>query len=165
MSPNRREFLGVSCLGLFAAYNKKVFGTPNVTSESSRAMVKWTLDHLSEGYWSADALLLSAAKYLDEPQEIVKVATGFGEGLQQKDLCGFLTGGVMAIGLYAGTARGDDKAARERCHDLTKEYTEWWKSNFPLHCKDMSQPCDFKGMGQAASDFLQTLFEREIPQA
>ncbi len=124
-------------------------------------MVEWTGEHLSEGYWSADSILLSAAKYLKKPESVVSVATGFGGGLLQKDLCGYLTGGVMAIGLFAGPTRPDDTASRERCHNLTKEFVDWWADRYPLRCKNMPQPCDYRGMGEAASRFLQKMFERE----
>jgi C_GCAxxG_C_C family probable redox protein len=148
-----------SCAGLFAAQNFKAFARG--TGEPGGSMADWTEEHLSEGYWSADSILLSAAKYLKKPEQVVSVATGFGGGILQKDLCGYLTGGVMAIGLFAGATRGGDKAGREQCHRLTKEYADWWAETYPLHCKDMPQPCDFKGMGEAASRFLQKIFERE----
>ena len=148
-----------SCAGIIAAQNIKAFARE--TGEPGGSMADWTGEHLSEGYWSADSILLSAAKHLKKPEEIVSVATGFGGGIQQKDLCGYMTGGVMAIGLFTGVTRGDDKAGREKCQRLTKEYADWWADNYPLHCKDMPQPCDFKGMGEAASRFLQKVFERE----
>ncbi len=161
MSPNRREFLGITgaCLGFLAARNAEVYANERGGPDGS--MAELTEQHLKGGFWSADSILLSAAKYLRKPEDIVTVATGFGGGIQMKDLCGYLTGGVMAIGLSVGSSRGDDKTGRERCQRLTKEYTGWWADNFPLHCKDMPQPCDFMGMGKEASRFLQNLFDRK----
>jgi len=161
MSPNRREFLGLSCscLGFLAALDLKAF--PEQSAPEGASMVKWTSQHLSEGFWSADSLLLSAVKYLKKPDEIVSVATGFGGGMGQKDLCGFVTGGVMAIGLFSGAAKGGDKAGRQKCQRLTKEYLAWWSNAHPLHCGEIKQPCDYKSMGEKASEFIQKLFERE----
>lgn len=124
-------------------------------------MADMTNQHLGQGYWSADSLLLSAAKHLERPEEVVSVAVGFGGGMQVKDLCGFLTGGIMAIGLYANAIQGSDKASRDRCHSMTKEYYEWWKSNWPLHCEEIGSPCDYRSMAAKASEFLQGIFERE----
>jgi C_GCAxxG_C_C family probable redox protein len=165
MSLNRREFLGLSCscLGLISVAEVKALAEQ--AAEQGASMKSLTLQHLTEGYWSADSLLLSAAKYLKEREDIVKVATGFGGGILQKDLCGYVTGGVMAIGLFSGAVKGNDKAARDRCHRLTKEYIKWWAENYPLRCGDIKQPCDYKGMGEKASDFLQGVFERELKKA
>ena len=151
--------MGSSCAGLFAAQNLKAFA--GETGEPGGSMAEWTGEHLAKGYWSADSILLSSAKYLKKPEQIVSVATGFGGGILRKDLCGYLTGGIMAIGLFVGATRANDKAGREKCHRLTKEYADWWAENYPIHCKDIPQPCDFKEMGETASRFLQKLFERE----
>jgi len=125
------------------------------------SMAGWTAQHLTEGYWSADSLFLSALKYMKKPEEIVSVATGFGGGIGRKDLCGYVTGGVMAIGLFCGAAKGSDKAGRQKCQRLTKEYLEWWAQGAPMHCGDIKQPCDYKAMGAKASEYLQKMFERE----
>ena len=93
--------------------------------------------------------------------DVVAAATGFGGGMGRKDLCGYVTGGVMAIGLFCGAAKGSDKAARQKCGRLTKEYLDWWTASTPLHCGDIKQPCGFQLMGKNASEFLQKMFERE----
>jgi C_GCAxxG_C_C family probable redox protein len=165
MSLDRREFLrtSCSCLGFLSVAEIRALTKQAAAEDAS--MKTLTLQHLTEGYWSADSLLLSAAKYLKEREDIVRVATGFGGGILQKDLCGFVTGGVMAIGLFSGAVKGNDKAARDKCHRLTKEYMKWWAENYPLRCGDIKQPCDYKGMGEKASDFLQGVFERESKKA
>jgi len=162
MSPNRREFLGLSCfgLGLLAASDLRAF--PGQSASAGGSMVGWTARHLTEGYWSADSLLLSALKYMKKPEEIVSVATGFGGGIGRKDLCGYVTGGVMAIGLFSGAAKGGDKTGRQKCQRLTKDYLDWWAESSPMRCGDIKQPCDYKAMGAKASEFLQKLFEREM---
>ncbi len=161
MSSNRREFLTLSCscLGLLAASDLKAFC--GQAGPAGGSMAGWTAQHLNEGYWSADSLLLSALKYMKKPEDIVSAATGFGGGMGRKDLCGYVTGGVMAIGLFSGAAKGGDKAGRQKCQRLTKEYLDWWASGNPLHCGEIKQPCDYKAMGEKTSEFLQKLFERE----
>jgi len=157
MSLDRRDFLGMtcSCLGLLAASG---LSAESLSEGEEKSMADMTLQHLTQGYWSADSLLLSAAKHLKKSEDYVQLAVGFGGGIQQKDLCGFLTGGVMAIGLFAGATRGNDKPARQKCHKLTKEYMAWWKERHALKCKDIGQPCDYKSMAKEASDFLQSMF-------
>ena len=164
MSSNRREFLTLtcSCLGFLAVSDLKAFGGQSAAADS---MAGWTAQHLNGGFWSADSLLLSALKYMKKPEEFVCAATGFGGGMGRKDLCGYVTGGVMAIGLFCGAAKGSDKAARQKCQRLTKEYLDWWTASTPLHCGDIKQPCAYPLMGKNASEFLQKMFEREAPKA
>ena len=165
MLMNRRTFIGKSCacLGGLAVLDTAVLLAQS--GAVAGTMADLTGRHLNEGFWSADSVFLSAVKFLKQPEDLVRVATPFGGGMGQKDLCGYLTGGYMAIGLFAGAKKGNDNAARQKCSRLAKEYYEWWAKNYPVHCKDINksrtEPCDYKAMGQKASVFLQTLFERE----
>ena len=169
MSQNRREFLGLSCacLGALSALSALDLEAFQAAPEGKApgSMVDWTQQHLKEGFWSADSLFLSGIKYLKQPEDLVRIATGFGGGMLQKDLCGYVTGGVMAIGLFSGAAKGNDKAAREKCGRLVKEYTAWWAKNYPMRCGDIKHPCDYATMGKNASEFLQKMFEREAVKA
>jgi len=82
-----------------------------------------------------------------------------------RDLCGFYTGGVMAIGLFSGRVKADDREESRKCSRLTREYTAWWRENFPLHCRDIriegttGEVC--VNIGDKASEFMQKMFERE----
>ena len=165
MPMNRRTFLGKSCasLGALAILDAAALRAQSAAEEGS--MADWTGRHLNEGNWSADAIFLSAIKFLKQPEDIVRVSMPFGGGMGQKDLCGYLTGGFMAIGLFAGPKKASDNAARKKCSQLAKEYYDWWTKNYPLHCgeinKSQTEPCDYKLMGQKTAAFLQALFERE----
>lgn len=161
----RRTFLMKSCAcmgSLVLLETPHSFAQAGNTNET---MARLTEQHLKEDFWSADAIFLSAIKYLKKPNELVRVATPFGGGMGQKDLCGYLTGGYMAIGLFAGIEKAGDNESRERCNRLAKEYYEWWIKNYPLHCKDInkskSEPCDYQTMGKKVSCFLQEQFEKE----
>ena len=109
-------------------------------------------------------MFLSSLKYLNKPEELVSIATGFGGGVKMKDLCGFYTGGVMGIGLFCGRVKPEDKENSAKCSKLTIEYTKWWRENFPLHCRDI-KPKDAtravcNDVGVKAAGFLQKLFEK-----
>ena len=56
-----------------------------------------------------------------------------------QDLCGFLTAGIMAIGLFVGTQKIDKKAAKTLCSGKVKEYWDYWASIAPLHCAEIRQ--------------------------
>lgn len=95
----------------------------------------------------------------------MSISTGFGGGIKMKDLCGFYTGSVMGIGLFCGRVKAEDKEASRKCSKLTREYTKWWRENFPFHCRDIRtedstrKVCE--NVGEKASEFIQRLFERE----
>jgi C_GCAxxG_C_C family probable redox protein len=166
----RRQFMGKSCvcLGGVIALQAAGLKAQTAAAPAGGSMAAATAQHLTEGFWSADSLFLSAIQQLKQPEDLVRIATPFGGGMGQKDLCGYLTGGTMAIGLFAGAKKGSDKAARKTTFRLAKEYYDWWTKNYPIHCRDINkseaEPCDYKLMGQKASDFLQAMFERETKQ-
>ena len=130
MTRNRSEFLGLSCacLGALAALDLKAFQAAPPGQAGS--MVDWTKQHLNEGFWSADSLFLSALKYLKQPEDLVRIATGFGGGMLQKDLCGYVTGGVMAIGLglINYNPRTDNPEARKVVTAATKQFYRWFEA-------------------------------------
>jgi len=93
-----------------------------------------------KGYSCAESMLMVALRKLKQPESLVWCAAGFGGGLGQKDLCGYLTAGVMAIGLAAGQLKLERKEAKTRCSDWTKQYWTWWTGSFPLRCAEIRTP-------------------------
>ena len=104
------------------------------------SMAKELNDYFHEGYSCAESLLMVSLRYLNNPEELVWAAAGYGGGLGHKDLCGFLTAGVMGIGFAAGSLKKDREEAKDWCSKKVKEYWKWWKENAPLHCKDIRTP-------------------------
>ena len=91
----------------------------------------------STEYSCAESLLLSFLRYQKKPEGLVWAAAGFGGGLGQRDLCGFLTGGAMSIGLAAEDLNLEREDAKIWCKNKVKAYWEWWQTEAPLHCKDV----------------------------
>ncbi|NWG13806.1 MAG: C_GCAxxG_C_C family protein [Acidobacteria bacterium] len=102
-------------------------------------MARDLANFFGKGYSCAESIFLAGARYLKKPEELVWIAGGFGGGMQHRDLCGFLTGGVMILGLHAGTLQMDRKAARGICAQKVKEYWSWWVSDVPLHCAEIRE--------------------------
>ena len=88
-------------------------------------------------YSCAESMLLAFLRFQKKPEDLVWTAAGFGGGLGQRDLCGFLTGGVMSIGLAAGDLNLARKDAKIWCKNKVKAYWEWWQIEAPLHCTDI----------------------------
>lgn len=94
----------------------------------------------SRKYSCAESILLASLHYLDEPNELVWAAAGFGGGMGQRDLCGFLTGGIMGIGFAAGKMDVSRDKAKEFSSQAVKNFWTWWKNNAPLHCRNIRTP-------------------------
>jgi hypothetical protein len=80
-----------------------------------------------------------AMRFLKKPENLTWVAAAFGGGLNNRDLCGFLSAGEMAIGVYAGGLNLERKAAKDICGRKSREFGRWWRSVAPLHCTDYRQ--------------------------
>jgi hypothetical protein len=83
--------------------------------------------------------LAVALRFLNKPENLIWFAGAFGGGLNNKDLCGFLTGGEMAIGIYSGDLKLERKAAKEICRQKSQEFWQWWVSQAPLHCAEIRE--------------------------
>ncbi|MBN1223097.1 MAG: C_GCAxxG_C_C family protein [Candidatus Aminicenantes bacterium] len=101
------------------------------------SMAKDLANYFGKDFSCAESLFMVSLRYLKKPEEFVWAASGFGGGLYHKDLCGFLTSGIMAIGLSSGMKDPDRKIAKARCGMLVKEYWKWWRSVAPLHCAEI----------------------------
>jgi hypothetical protein len=101
------------------------------------SMAKDITNYFGEGYSCAESLFMVSLRFLKKPEELVWVAAGFGGGMYHKDLCGFLTAGIMAIGLSSGMLNKERKEAKDHCGVQVKEYWKWWQSVSPLRCADI----------------------------
>jgi C_GCAxxG_C_C family probable redox protein len=88
-------------------------------------------------YSCSESLLLSSLKFMKKPENLVWHAAGFGGGLYHRDLCGFLTGGVMALGLAAGDLKMERKEAKKKSAMSVSVYWKWWKEMAPIHCSEI----------------------------
>ena len=106
----------------------------------SFAMARDMENYFGKGYSCAESLLMTALRRMRQPENLVWTAAGFGGGMGQKDLCGFLTAGFMALGLAAGQLKLERKEAKARSAEITKTYWNWWRESFPLHCAEIRTP-------------------------
>ena len=152
----RREFLGGSALLLcnapFALARPKPSRTapegPELREELSdeeietvnQSVMAQDVDNFfGKGYHCAESGVLVALRFLKKPESLVWAACAFGGGLNNKDLCGFLTAGEMAIGLHAGDLKMERKAAKEICGRNARAFWQWWTTTAPLHCAEIRE--------------------------
>ena len=116
-----------------------------------------------KGYSCAETGLMVALRFMKKPEDLVWTAGGFGGGMGQGDLCGFLTAGIMAIGLHAGTLKVTKNTAKTVCGQKVKGYWTWWTSMAPLHCSEIREGRQgyevCQRLGKLAAAKLETLLK------
>lgn len=87
-----------------------------------------------KGYPCSEMMLLAALRRFDLPENHLDAAVVFGGGVGKRDLCGFLTGGLMAIGFAAGEGRADRAEVHRVGREASNAYWDWWITRGDLHC-------------------------------
>jgi hypothetical protein len=94
-------------------------------------------NYAGKGYSCAESTLIVSLRYLGKPEEWVDAAACFGGGLRHKDLCGLLTGGMMALGISAGMRHQQRDELKTGAQKLSNKYWDWWTARAPLHCSEL----------------------------
>ena len=73
-----------------------------------------------------------------------KIASGFGGGMGRKgEVCGAVTGGILALGLRYGRGEDGTKEDAEITHAKTRELMERFeKENGNILCRNLLNGCD-----------------------
>jgi len=150
----RREFLmsgslwiSGSCLltslPARGAYSQAAASLPADLSAAEReavdksAMAKGLEGYFGQGYSCAESLLMVGLRYLRLPEEFVWAAAGFGGGMQHREACGFLTAGIMDLGLAAGRLKTERPESKEWSKQKVNDYWSWWTAHAPIRCADI----------------------------
>ncbi|MCL1794221.1 MAG: C-GCAxxG-C-C family protein [Oscillospiraceae bacterium] len=93
----------------------------------------------SKGYNCAQSVL---GAYCEKsglnPDTALKLANGFGGGARCGELCGAVSGAIMAIGLKCGFCVEGDLAQKGYCNKKTYEFMEKFKEkNGSALCRDL----------------------------
>ncbi|MBN2243768.1 MAG: C_GCAxxG_C_C family protein [Acidobacteria bacterium] len=118
-----------------------------------------------KGYSCAETGLMVALRFMQKPEDLVWAASGFAGGMMHQDLCGFLTSGIMAIGLHAGGMKMEKNAATMQQRQKVQQYWSWWVETAPLHCAEIRggrEPMDFKvceRLGRLAAAKIESLLK------
>lgn len=97
--------------------------------------------HFNSGFNCAELILLALSGGLgrtNSDHSIPRIATGFGGGVGRNgDMCGALSGGVMAIGLALG--RDKPEQGREPCYAAVDHfYTDFVKEFGSCKCRELT---------------------------
>jgi len=87
-----------------------------------------------QGLSCSEMILLAALRRFDLPEDHLDAAAVFGGGIGKRDLCGLLTGGLMAIGIGAGQRFPERSQMHQVGRNASNAYWDWWLTRGDLHC-------------------------------
>lgn len=99
-----------------------------------------------EGFVCSQAVLSPYCDMLGlDENTALKIANGFGGGIARKqEVCGAVSGAVMAIGLKYGRTQLDDMAAHEKTYEAIHVFCDdFERKNGSLNCRELLG-CDMK---------------------
>ena len=68
----------------------------------------------------------------------LKMCSGLGAGFRSGEICGAVSGAVLAIGLKYGQGVAEDTATKDKCNDKTVEFMNLFRTkNKSVVCKDI----------------------------
>jgi C_GCAxxG_C_C family probable redox protein len=99
------------------------------------------------GYNCAQAILFAFAPGVGlEEDTALKLSTGMGAGMARRgEICGAVTGGILALGLRYGRGNRQDRSATERTYLKTTELLRRFeKRHGSCQCRTLLGGCDLK---------------------
>lgn len=101
---------------------------------------EWAEDRFLEGFVCAQAVFMALARSRGLPAETAaRIAGPLGGGLVRSgEVCGALTGALLAIGLARWPDDPVDAAGEERARRIAQEFTERFRERHgSLRCRDL----------------------------
>ncbi len=90
----------------------------------------------------------------------MKVASGFGGGVRDKEVCGAICGTIMALGLILGQKNEDDVDAKKQVSELTIELHKKFKEKHSsIVCRDLKEKNICAQLIYDSADILESLLK------
>ena len=94
---------------------------------------------LDQGFDCAQTVLSAFAEDLDLDEETaLRIAAGFGGGMHKGDMCGCVTGGLMALGLKYGWSEEVDRVGKDLMNGKAQEFERRFRERLgALRCREL----------------------------
>ncbi|MBP8303915.1 MAG: C_GCAxxG_C_C family protein [Phycisphaerae bacterium] len=103
------------------------------------------IDRFTSGYNCAQAVLFAFAPDLGlDPDVALRLACGFGGGIaRRQEVCGAISGGVIALGLRHGRGEGQDKTVTAETYAKVNDLLSTFEAAHGTHiCRVLLGGCD-----------------------
>jgi C_GCAxxG_C_C family probable redox protein len=100
---------------------------------------------LLEGYNCAQAILYASCDRLPlDKDTALRLACGLGAGMGRKEeVCGAVTGGILALGLKHGRGEREDRSRTEATYAKTREFMDRFEAKHgSCICRELLGGCD-----------------------
>ncbi len=117
----------------------------------------------ASGFNCAQSVLWTFAASLGlEPDPALKIACGFGAGMgRREEVCGAVSGGIMALGLKFGRGEAQDRSATELTYAKTQELMRQFEARHgSCICRRLLNGCDLTTEAGRASFKEQDLLHK-----
>lgn len=82
-------------------------------------------DNFNKGFNCSQCVLSEFSEELGLNKELaLKIASGFGGGICQGEVCGAVTGAVMVLNLKYGNSQAEDKEAKEKIYEVVRAFSK-----------------------------------------
>lgn len=101
----------------------------------------------TEGYNCSQSVLYACHGKLGlDPGVSLKLACGFGAGIGRcQEVCGALSGGIMALGLRYGRGEGEDTDRTDDTYAKTQKLMDAFKERHgSVLCRELMHGCDLR---------------------
>lgn len=101
------------------------------------------LDLFDNGFNCAQSVLAVFCEDFGlEKETALKLSCGFGGGMRNGEVCGAVSGAVIALGLKYGQFVGTDTVSKQECYGKTAKFCNRFKEkNTTIICKELLE-CD-----------------------
>lgn len=97
------------------------------------------VEKFKEGLNCSQCVLSAFSENLGLDKELaLKIASGFGGGICQGEVCGAVTGAIMVLNLRYGNIGSEDSEAKEKVYRVIRAFSEKFKNmNGSIICNDL----------------------------
>lgn len=115
-------------------------------------------DRFSKGFNCSQVVFSAFASELGlDEDKALSIASGFGGGLGKAEVCGVVTGAIMAIGLKVGHCDIEDMEKKEQVKEMTALFMERFDERFEyIRCKELL------GFDKTKPEELEQILEQDL---
>ena len=107
--------------------------------------IETAVQKFNSGYNCAQSVLFAYCDVLGfNKNTALKITCGFGAGMGRKqEVCGAVTGGIIAIGAKYGRGENDEQVSTEKTYEKTKELLNRFRAKHGTFiCLELLDGCD-----------------------
>ncbi|MGE5628113.1 MAG: C-GCAxxG-C-C family protein [Solirubrobacterales bacterium] len=101
--------------------------------------IEQAISYLTQGANCAQSVLLAFSEDLGITEDLaLKIASGFGGGMCQGEVCGAVTGAMMVLSLKYGDSGIPDSETKEKIYHLIRSFSDEFKNkNGSINCSNL----------------------------